>query len=71
MTDQVKALIGAIAVGIVQFLFVVYAHLAGWTEGSISSILLIGFGLYMAIIVWIVQRVRGRSRKKHSSVNSN
>jgi hypothetical protein len=60
VTDQVKALSAVVTIGIVQVFFVAYGHLLGWPEPLISSILLVGLGLYTAVIVWLVRRVRAR-----------
>ena len=69
MTDQYKALGAVLAVGVVQIFLVIYGHIAGWPEPSISSILYVGLGLYVAVIVWLVQRVR--AHKANSPANSN
>jgi len=69
VTVLVKALSAVIAIGIVQVFFVIYGHLAGWSEPLIGTILSVGFGLYMAVIVWVVRQVR--AHQAHSPANSN
>lgn len=69
MTDQLKALLAVLAIGIVQIFLVVCGHLAGWPEPTIGSILFIGMALYTTVIVWLVRQTR--AHKAHSPGNSN